>query len=520
MSKRTIVYTRVSSDEQKKNNSPSAQRTDGIAYAELHRLTLLDVLNEDESGTTLDRPVFNRLLELADAGLVDAVIVQHPDRLGRGPILEMAIALLSKRGIEVHACNRGLISDEDDETQQIQNGVDGLVSGIERRNIRRRLTRGIVEKVKVNGKMPGYGGAAKYGYIWTGARRDRALEIENTHAATVGQMFGWVDEGRSVADLCDHLRAARVPTPGARYSYYTAEDRYHWTTSAVYRILRDPIYKGEFQAFKRKPKTTKKTLHTDVVPVPVPAIVSADLWARVQTRLDSGRKTSIRNTQRFYLLRCRASCACGASIIGVSDGRYRYYRCGAGIRKRDRLHPCDARQFNANDVEYTIWQWLESNVLHEDNLLAGIQTKNASVATERMKLQERLDYYDQKIAENAREADRLKQLYLAELYTLDELAVEKKQLNENRAKLEAERAALDQRMAGLGVSDDDARELVEAVRAIKAKAHLLTDEGKRKIVDLCDATVTLYRKDGVAWAHIEVALTVQRGDTPIVSRVL
>ncbi len=518
--KRCVIYTRVSSDEQKKNNSPSAQRTDGITYAEAQRMALLDIMNEDMTGTTIDRPVFNRLLELADAGLIDAVIVQHPDRFGRGHILGMAITLLVNRGIEIHACNRGLISDEDDENAMIQNDVDAMVSGIERRNIRRRLTRGIVEKVKVNGKMPGYGGAAKYGYAWTGARRDRALVVEDTHAATVAQMFGWVDEGRSVAHLCDHLRAARVPTPGARYTYYAAEDRYHWTTTAVYRILRDPIYKGEFQAFKRKPKTTKKTLHATVVPVAVPAIVSADLWARVQARLDGGRKNSIRNTQRFYLLRCRASCACGASIIGVSDGRYRYYRCGAGIRKRDRLHPCAARQFNANDVEYTLWQWLESNVLHEDNLRAAIQSKNASVATERMKLQERLDYYDQKIAENAREADRLKHLYLAELYTLDELAVEKKQLNENRAKLEAERAAIDQRMAGLGFSDDDARELVASVRAIKAKAHLLTDEGKRKIVDLCDATVTLYRKDGAAWMHIEVALTVQQGDTPIVPHVL
>jgi hypothetical protein len=33
---------------------------------------------------------FNRLLELAEAGAVKAVIVQHPDRLGRGHILELA----------------------------------------------------------------------------------------------------------------------------------------------------------------------------------------------------------------------------------------------------------------------------------------------------------------------------------------------------------------------------------------------------------------------------------------------
>jgi DNA invertase Pin-like site-specific DNA recombinase len=61
---RTIIYTRVSSDEQKKNNSPSAQRTDGMTYIEQHGLSLLDVMNEDYTGATVDRPVFNRLLEL------------------------------------------------------------------------------------------------------------------------------------------------------------------------------------------------------------------------------------------------------------------------------------------------------------------------------------------------------------------------------------------------------------------------------------------------------------------------
>jgi DNA invertase Pin-like site-specific DNA recombinase len=177
-----IIYRRVSTDEQKKNNSPSAQDTDGRAYAATCGLTVIDSLLEDYTGTTIDRPVFNRMLELAELGAFDAVVVQHPDRLGRGPILELAIALLAKRGIEVHACNRGIISDEDDETAQIQNSVDGLVSGIERRNIRRRMQRGMVEKVTVNQQIPGYSNVAPYGYRYTGARRDRALVIHADEA--------------------------------------------------------------------------------------------------------------------------------------------------------------------------------------------------------------------------------------------------------------------------------------------------------------------------------------------------
>jgi len=170
-----IVYTRVSTDEQKKNNSLASQRADGTASVAEQGFSLIDVFDEDFTGTSIDRPVFNRVLELADAGFFDALVVQHPDRLGRGHILEMAIALLAKRGIQVHACNRGLISDEDDENAQIQNSVDGLVSGVERRNIKRRTQRGIIQKAS-EGRLHGLGGAP-YGYRWEGRDAKRTLVV-------------------------------------------------------------------------------------------------------------------------------------------------------------------------------------------------------------------------------------------------------------------------------------------------------------------------------------------------------
>jgi site-specific DNA recombinase len=523
MSLRTIIYRRVSSDEQKKNNSPSAQQTDGIAYAERYGMTVIDSLLEDFTGTTIDRPVFNRLLELADAGVIDAVIVQHPDRLGRGPILELAIALLAKRGVEVHACNRGLISDEDDETSQIQNSVDGLVSGIERRNIRRRLTRGIVEKVTVSGKMPGYGGAAAYGYKWEGFRRDRTLVINEEEAKYVRLLFEWYISGVTVTAICERLEAMRILTP-AEFVTRTmqTENRCRWITPTIYRMLKNTIYIGTFQAFERTKPNVKKRLHTEPVAVQVPAIISQETFERAQQQLAVGRKNSQRNTQRFYLLRCRARCACGASIIGVFDQRYRYYRCAGSIRKRDRITPCHVQKpnYNATNVEYTAWHWIEENVLHEENLREGIAAKNALASNDRAVLEDQLDHYNERISAVEREMERLKQLYTSGLYSFEEIAKDKRQLDESRARLEAERDTVEQKLAGVGISDEAAQELLEMVRAIKEKAHNLTDESKRKIIELCGTTAILYRKDDQPWIHIEVALTLQQEDTAIVSHVL
>ncbi len=46
----------------------------------------------------------------------------------------------------------------------------------------------------------------------------------------------------------------------------------------------------------------------------------------------------------------------------------------------------------------------------------------------------------------------------------------------------------------------------------------LTDEGKRKIIDLCDATVQCYIRDGAPWMYIQVQLTLQAKEIPIVSQ--
>jgi hypothetical protein len=213
-----------------------------------------------------------------------------------------------------------------------------------------------------------------------------------------------------------------------------------------------------------------------------------------------------------------------ATTLGLNPKTIRYYE-EIGLlpqpsRKFDRLKPCDAKPFKTPNVEYAVWQWIEEHVLDEQNLMQGIARKQEGVAGERKKLEEEREYYTQKLEENAHETARLMQLYTAGIYTLQEIAAEKKRLDEGRVILERDRAPVDLRIAGLGISTEDAEGLIEMVRAIKAKAANLTDEGRRKILDLCDTAVQLYYKVGKPQAHIDVSLTLQSDDVPIVSRVV
>ncbi len=516
-----IVYTRVSSDEQKKNNSPSAQRTDGTKYAQVHGMTVLDVLNEDYTGTTIDRPVFNRLLELADDGLFDAVIVQHPDRLGRGPILELAIALLAKRGIEVHATNRGIISDEDDENAQIQNSVDGLVSGIERRNIARRTSRGRLEKVTVKGKLPGHG-AAPYGYHWQGVRRDRVLVINDEEAKIVLLIFEWYAAGVSVPDICARLEALCIPSPCFSNDNNRTKKRdniYHWRRTVIHRMLRRRTYVGEFIAFGgKKDKHVKKQISTEAISIAVPAIIPVELFEEAQARLAVGRQRAQRNNKRyFYLLRCLVRCPCTAGMNGHSQGKY--YRCGAAMQPHDFVQNCtNTTCYHVADVDFTVWKWVDENVLLEDNLREGLERNEAQTADNRSRLNEQRNYYAERLTDVDSKIERLKLLYTSGVFTLEEIAPDKKRLDNARAEVLKQVAGIEEKITALDMLRSAAQQIIQKVRKIKAKVANLTDAGKREILELLDTQVTLYLKEREPWCHIEVNFTVQQANIPIESQ--
>src|SRR5207248_2634655 len=67
----------------------------------------------------------------------------------------------------------------------------------------------------------------------------------------------------------------------------------------------------------------------DWIAVPVPPVVSEEIFAQVQAKLDANQQCAARNTQHEYLLRALVSCgACRLSCTGrqVAKG-YRYYLC-------------------------------------------------------------------------------------------------------------------------------------------------------------------------------------------------
>lgn len=98
-------YIRVSTKSQLENNSFIQQETEI-----LERYPDANIYKEQFTGSSMNRPIFNELLNILDKN--DTLIVTKLDRFCRTTQegLEL-IENLSKRGIKIHILNMGLIED-------------------------------------------------------------------------------------------------------------------------------------------------------------------------------------------------------------------------------------------------------------------------------------------------------------------------------------------------------------------------------------------------------------------------
>ena len=93
----TAIYARVSSEQQREENTIASQTAALIEFAKDHDLEVPNEwVLEDKgySGATLERPGLERVRDLASEGQIQVVLVYAPDRLSR----KYAYQILLNRG--------------------------------------------------------------------------------------------------------------------------------------------------------------------------------------------------------------------------------------------------------------------------------------------------------------------------------------------------------------------------------------------------------------------------------------
>jgi len=248
----------------------------------------------------------------------ELVLLTAPDRLARNYVHQMLlIDELTQRGCQVAFLERPMSEDPHD---QLLLQIRGAVAEYERALIADRMRRGRQAKLRSGHLLPW--SVAPYGYLLDPERpRDPSrLRLDPVKAAVVTQIFAWYTDHQTPASfylVAKRLSDDQIPTPTSRR---------RWNVASVRGILRNPAYTGLAYSGRTRPapaRHRKSALRpvgpgashqpappAEWIAIPVPAIVSQELFDAAQARLDQNTQRARRNnTAHAYLLRGLVSCA-------------------------------------------------------------------------------------------------------------------------------------------------------------------------------------------------------------------
>src|SRR6266446_4276988 len=139
MNKTAAIYARVSSEQQKEQNTIASQTAALRDYARAQQYTLPQEWRfEDEgySGSTLVRPALERLRDLIAEGAIETVLVYGPDRLSRNYAYQVVLLEeFARHGTEVLFL-RAPATDTPEQRLTVQ--LQGMIAEYERAQIAER----------------------------------------------------------------------------------------------------------------------------------------------------------------------------------------------------------------------------------------------------------------------------------------------------------------------------------------------------------------------------------------------
>lgn len=436
---RAATLARVSTRGQEDNSSLDGQFTSDRAYCDRKDYTIVAECREIISGAfVLARSDFNELLGMAADRLLDVIVVDVPDRLGRGDAianLEL-LAKLNNARIEYTQVKHDTTTVEG----LVQHSADQMVSGIERLSIKRRTTKGRLDWAKAGRVIAPP--MRPYGYRIVSERDKRgrkvscALAIVEEEARIAVLMYEWCAlEGLTTGQIVRRLNEQGIPRMSdtdADYPQRKTIKRKGWARQTVLNILRNPLYRGQWQYRKRietredAPDKVVRTIHkregaelSEIINVAVPRIVSDDLWEAAQEQLVENARKFMKPALNLYLLRGRLRCAlCGGAMSGRirkdgNSGR-KYYKCNRAASDYAREScQCKSHMVRAEVIERCVWESIRDVMLHPDRLWVGIRAKRAEAQKARRLLEQSISVEQMKIDKVRTKEARLIELYIA-----------------------------------------------------------------------------------------------------------
>jgi site-specific DNA recombinase len=518
-SPRIALYTRVSSEDQAERQTIVAQQDFLRNFCALMQLEIVAEYADDGVSGTLalpDRPQSRRMLDDAEAGRFDTVLVYRVDRLGRSlKALLSAHDALDRAGVTIRSATEPFDTASPIGTFLFQ--LLASLAELDRATIIERMVLGR-NRVAKAGKWTG--GPIPFGYALDadGCLTPSIQQVDGlddlTEADVARSVFSNIAAGSSTVAEARRLNALGVSTERRYTSGKTVVVADTWGASRVNAMVKNPVYAGRHVLKSR----------TGPIEREVPALVDPAVWERVQAQLIRNRTLATRNAKTRYLLRGLIRCGdCGAGFTGApAPGRPGawYYRCRSQIEPlRPASTPrCRAKFLPVARVEAEVWAQCREIIRNPTAALAEAQAQlrdrlaqSAHGEAERRKLA-------QALADKDQERERILVLFRRGRILLDEAD---RQIAEINAEAAALRATLDAYAAQAALADAYETHLAQAGAMLtqlreEVEAIDRTDDWdrKRQIVELLvtriDVVTTGTGRDKVADLTIHYTLTPSR----------
>ena len=519
---KVALYARVSTERQQERGTISSQldALRAAADADGHEV-VEEFIDDGYSGSRLDRPALDRLRDAAEAGVLDGVICLAADRLARVYAYQvLIIEELARFGVNVRFLEGPAHGEDPQTTLLVQ--MQGVIAEYERAKIAERYRRGKLYRAR-QGEIPFW--KTSYGHrrvVPTNGGPAR-IEIFEPEAEIVRWIFNaYVEKRRSVRQISFDLLNRGIPSPTGKPI---------WGTSTITRLLRNEAYIGtvyynrreHFDGNGRRGARNRKTRsrerpREEWIPIPVPAIVDRDAFARVKQVSRDNSKWNPRGAEwGVWLLRgliecghCHLGCNCHR-MRGRNGTWHRYYYCRGHdpLRTRAGIGRCPERNIRADELDEYVFAQVRQALLDPRQLIAAEHAVIAGAPADQNELVvAQLKRLDRALQSNERERARLIDAYQTGLLELDELTNRTATITARRDQLNQEKDVLTNRSVELATENRLRRRLAGFAEQIAASLDDLDTEGRRRLLRL------VVEKVRVTGWRVEIHLKIPLPDDP------
>ena len=427
------IYIRLSKeDEEKEKYSESEsiqnQRVLLMQYIKENKLNFVsEYVDDGVSGTSFDRPGFNKMIEDIENEKINMVITKDLSRLGRDYV---QTGLYTETYFPEHNVRYIAILDNIDTGLDSANNDIAPFKSILNEMYAKDTSKKINSVLQSKRQQGEYLGTAPYGYKKDPDNKYHLI-IDEEAAEVVRTIFRKFLEGMGTMQIADYLSEQKIPIP----SDYNKRNRGNktityglWAQSTVRFILSNEIYTGTVVQGKRKKVSFKSKKFVDVPEENWirkedmhEAIISKDEFKRVSRLLEETKGSRV--VQNDYLFKGLLKCFDCKGYIGIrspdKNGNI-YGRCQR-YGRYGKFDICSPHNFNYQVFEENMLQVLKEvcRQYSDKKRLEEIAKNSKSKQDKEMDLKNKLKTYNTEIEKQNRKLELLYEDRLSEIITVE-----------------------------------------------------------------------------------------------------